>query len=59
MTALHLRQVYDTACNIDYLDQIKPPVLDDSIVIPGLQQIIPTFDDNEETGTPTDSGGTT
>ena len=59
VTALHLRQVYDTACNIDYLDQIKPPVLDDSIVIPGLQQIIPTFDDNEETGTPTDSGGTT
>ena len=55
VTALHLRQVYDTACNIDYLDQIKPPVLDGSIVIPGLQQIIPTFDENEETGTPTDS----
>lgn len=55
VTALHLRQVYDTACNIDYLDQIKPPVLDDSIVIPGLQQIIPTFDENEETGTPAGS----
>lgn len=59
VTALHLRHVYDTACNIDYLDQIKPPVLDDSIVIPGLQQIIPTFDENEETGTPADSGETT
>lgn len=31
-TALHLREVYDTACDIDLLDEITPPDIDDVVI---------------------------
>ena len=58
VTAMHLRQVYDTVCHIDYLEQIKPPVFDESIEIPGLQQITPTFDSDQENQTADNNSGT-
>lgn len=51
VTALHLREVYDTACNIDLVDQIQPPVLDESVVIPGVQPVIPQPPEGEEEDT--------
>lgn len=54
VTALHLRKVYDTACDIDLIGQIQPPVLDDSVEIPDIQPVTPPppEDDEEDTFTP-------